>query len=337
MRGRCEDPRTIAVLYEHPEWFKPLFAELERRGVPYERWEAHRAAYDPAVRRLPYALVINRMSPSAYLRGHASAIFYTRQLLAYLRDIGTPVINPYEAFAVETSKALQLEIFEKLRLRYPRTRLINHAELAPDAAQGFEFPVIVKPNIGGSGAKIQKFATRDELSAAAGAGRIDLGLDATALVQEFLPARDDSIVRVEVLDGRFLYAIKIVTRPDDDFNLCPADICQEESAAKSGAADDFSRCLAAAPAEKRRLHIESYAPPAQIVDDALAIAREARFDVGGIEYLVSERDGEDYFYDANALSNFVTDAPALVGFDPHARFARWLVARAGARELVAAG
>src|SRR5262249_8116195 len=127
MRNRYEDSRTIAVLYEHPEWFKPLFAELDRRGVPYERWEAHRASYDPAVRRLPHALVINRMSPSAYLRGHASAIFYTRQLLAYLRDVGTPVVNPYEAFAVETSKALQLEIFEKLRLRYPRTRLINDA------------------------------------------------------------------------------------------------------------------------------------------------------------------------------------------------------------------
>jgi hypothetical protein len=33
-------------------------------------------------------------------------------------------------------------------------------------------------------------------------------------------------------------------------------------------------------------------------------------------------------YDVNALSNFVTDAPALVGFDPHARFARWLRSRA---------
>ena len=27
--------RPIAILYEHPEWFKPLFAELERRDIPY--------------------------------------------------------------------------------------------------------------------------------------------------------------------------------------------------------------------------------------------------------------------------------------------------------------
>jgi hypothetical protein len=39
-------------------------------------------------------------------------------------------------------------------------------------------------------------------------------------------------------------------------------------------------------------------------------------DVGGVELLESERDGEVYFYDINALSNFVADAPRIVGFDP---------------------
>ena len=27
----------IAVLYEHAEWFRPLFAELDRRRLPYMR------------------------------------------------------------------------------------------------------------------------------------------------------------------------------------------------------------------------------------------------------------------------------------------------------------
>ena len=26
--------RPIAIYYEHPEWFRPLFAELDRRGIP---------------------------------------------------------------------------------------------------------------------------------------------------------------------------------------------------------------------------------------------------------------------------------------------------------------
>ncbi len=80
--------RRIAIFYEHPEWFKPLFAELDRRGVAYDRLLAHEHRFDPTDRHNPYTLIVNRMSPSAYLRGHASAIFYTLQYLAYLKEIG---------------------------------------------------------------------------------------------------------------------------------------------------------------------------------------------------------------------------------------------------------
>ncbi|HYU20966.1 MAG TPA: hypothetical protein VEQ11_19940, partial [Chloroflexota bacterium] len=69
------------------------------------------------------------------------------------------------------------------------------------------------------------------------------------------------------------------------------------------------------------------------------IFRAAEIDVGGVEYLESERDGELYFYDVNALSNFVTDAPTLLGFDPFERFVDYLERRAGlaARSLAAVG
>ena len=39
--------RPIAILYEHPEWFKPLFAELERRAVPYDAIDLARHSFDP--------------------------------------------------------------------------------------------------------------------------------------------------------------------------------------------------------------------------------------------------------------------------------------------------
>lgn len=58
------------------------------------------------------------------------------------------------------------------------------------------------------------------------------------------------------------------------------------------------------------------------------IAWAARLDVGGIEYLVSERDGRRYYYDVNALSNFVADPVRVVGFDPTERLVDALVARA---------
>ena len=29
--------RPIGIYHEHPDWFRPLFAELERRGIPFVR------------------------------------------------------------------------------------------------------------------------------------------------------------------------------------------------------------------------------------------------------------------------------------------------------------
>src|SRR5262249_53584741 len=159
----------------------------------------------------------------------------------------------------------------------------------------------------GSGARMQRFQSPEELREA------DLEdvfeIDGTALVQEYHPPRDGSIVRVEVLDGEFLYAIRIYNDPNDGFNLCPADICQTP---------DLDFCPADAPAKPTR-RIEAVRPPDTVIDAVLRIASTAGLDLCGVEYLESERDGQRYFYDINALSNFVTDAPNLVGFDPFVR------------------
>jgi glutathione synthase/RimK-type ligase-like ATP-grasp enzyme len=341
--------RPVGILYEHPEWFKLLFAELERREVPFQPLQVDAHDFDPALRESPYSLIVNRVSPSSYLRDHAASILYTRQVLAYLRDLGVPVVNGYDAFTLETSKALQLLLLERLGLPYPRARVVNHPSRLLSAAEGLTYPVIVKPNVGGSGALMRRFESPDEL--AAGAEGLDLGIDRTAIVQEYLAPAGGAIVRVEVLDGRLLYAIKIQTDPEASFNLCPADICQIEPAttgsepsAAEGAACDFGAgavstpsgrgAAAQRPPGRRPLQIEPFHPPPEIVEQAIAIVRAGGLDVGGVEYLVAERDGRHYFYDVNALSNFVTDAPSMLGFDPTARFVDYLLVRARAGAAV---
>jgi hypothetical protein len=343
--------QPIGILYEHPEWFKLLFAELERRDVPYAPLYVDAHAFDPARRELPYSLVVNRVSPSSYLRDHAGSILYARQVLAYYRDLGLPVVNGYDAYTLETSKALQLLLLERLGLPYPRARVVNHPSRLVAAAADLTYPVIVKPNVGGSGALMQRFETAEDLGAAAAAGGLDFGVDRTALVQEYLAPAGGSIVRVEVLNGELLYAIKIFTDPDEGFNLCPADICRVDAPRaapaaqglavqpaagadiETGEACDFGARAVAAPAAaavKKPLRIEAHTPPAEVVAQAVALVRAGGLDVGGVEYLVAERDGRHYFYDLNALSNFVTDAPNVVGFDPTARFVDYLVQRATA-------
>jgi D-alanine-D-alanine ligase-like ATP-grasp enzyme len=263
------------------------------------------------------------VSPSSYLRGHARSIAVARELLPLLEERGIPVVNGSRAFALETSKARQLLLLRQLGIRAPAARVITEPAQAPVAARELRFPVIVKPNVGGSGAHMRRFDSPDEL--AQGAGELDLGPDGTGLVQEFLETEDGASRRVEFLGDEYLYALRIANEPGQDFNLCPADICRVDESA------EFDNCVVDAPA-KKQLRIDAFEAPAAIVGDVLRIARAGGLDVGGVEYLISARDGLSYVYDINALSNFVTDAPALVGFDPHARFAEWLVARARARE-----
>jgi hypothetical protein len=199
--------------------------------------------------------------------------------------------------------------------------VIHEPRQAPAAAQGLRFPIVVKPNIGGSGAGVRRFDTLEALQAAAGDGTLDLGLDHTALVQEFLPARDQRIVRVETLGGRYLYAIRVYTT-GESFDLCPADICR----GLDGSELERSACPADAP--KTGVRVEGYTPPADVVAEVERIVAASGIDIGGIEYLIDDRTGDRVYYDINALSNFVADSKRVVGFDAFARLVDWLVAEA---------
>jgi hypothetical protein len=314
--------KPIAIFHEHPDWFRPLFAELERRGIPYVRLDAASHTFDPSEREAPYSLVINRASPSAYLRGHAQSTFYTLHWLRHLERLGVPVVNGSAVYGLELSKASQLDLLEELGLAYPRSRVINDPGQAPEAAVGLRFPVLVKANIGGSGAGIVRYDTPEALAEAADGGRVALGIDGTALVQEAAPLRDGHITRVETLGGEYLYAIDVYPAAGS-FDLCPADACQTTGGV------ELVRGACAIDAPKTGLRVQGSTPPAHVIAEVERIARAASLDIGGIEYLVDDRDGRVYYYDVNALSNFVADAPNVVGFDPWVNFVDYIERRAG--------
>ena len=314
--------QPIAIYHEHPDWFKPLFGELDRRGIPYVRLDASAHVFDPSEDDVPYSLVVNRASPSAYLRGHRQSTFHTLHWLRHLERIGIPVVNGAKVYSFELSKASQLDLLEELGLPYPRSRAINHASLAVEAASGLRYPVLVKANIGGSGAGIVRYDSEQALAGAVARGDVELGVDGVALVQESAPLRNGHIVRVETLGGKYLYAIKVYPAIGS-FDLCPADACQTTSGVElvGGA------CAVDAP--KSGLRVEGYTPPAEIIAEVEAISVRAGLDIGGIEYLVDDRDGKHYYYDINALSNFVADPENVIGFNPWIQFVDYLVGEGG--------
>jgi glutathione synthase/RimK-type ligase-like ATP-grasp enzyme len=148
-------------------------------------------------------------------------------------------------------------------------------------------------------------------------GKLDLDIDQTGLVQEFIPPHNGHITRVETLGGKYLYAIRVFTT-GDTFNLCPADICQTTDGV------ELTRAACPVDAPRSGLRVEAFQPPPEVIQSVERIVRAAQIDVGGVEYIVDDRDGSLLFYDINALSNFVADATRVVGFDPHVRLVDFL-------------
>ena len=312
---------SLAIYYEHPVWFLPLFAELDSRGINYVKLNASHHSFDPSATGIDFSLFFNRMSASAYLRGNGQAIFFTQSYLAYLEATGTRVLNGSQAFSLEISKARQLQLIDSLGLRFPKTRIVNCTDEILVAAAQIGFPLLVKPNIGGRGAGIVRFDSVEQLRAAIDEASLDFGMDQIALVQELIPARGGYITRVETLGGKFLYAIDILLT-GESFNLCPAELCQIESVVEFLENPE-------ANVSKAGLKVESCTPPRTLIDVVEKIVTAAGIDVGGVEYMIDDRDGRAVFYDINVLSNFVADAPRVIGFDPHVHLVDFLERQLG--------
>ncbi len=316
-------PELLSILHEHPTWFLPLFAELNERGIAHETFGAEALVLpleDGELGDASPRFLFNRMSPSAFLRSGASAVRFTLHYLEALEAKGVRVINGARAYRTEISKLEQVRIIRGLGLTAPRTVAAHDAEGVRRGVERLGYPAILKPNVGGSGAGVLKVTDPEGVESALRVLLADpagLAVDPTLLVQEFVPPRGGSIVRVEVVGGRFLYAIRIHLT-GESFNLCPADVCQGVDGV------ELSRTACPVDTPKNGLRVERYDPHARVIAEVEAIMADSGVEVGGVEYLVDDRSGGRVYYDVNALSNFVADPVRVLGFDPFARLVDWL-------------
>ena len=304
MSSPASNGAQLAVLYEHPLWFQPLFAALERLGMPYLPIHLADHSFDPASREAPAPLILSRVAQSSFLREPEHPIFYAEALLDHWERCGARVINGADVLAIDSSKARQLSLMTSLGYAVPETRVVHRVEDLLAAAEGMAFPLLVKANIGGSGAGIVRYMSAEELRVAATDRMIPQSVDQVLLLQEYIPARSGTILRLETLGGNFLYAIEVESK-GDTFDLCPADACAVERG----------------PAAIR---MTAVTPPRELIEAAERIARAAGLDLGGIEVVIDDRDGTSRFYDINAMSNFVADPMNVLGWDPHDRLIDFL-------------
>ncbi|MFL6851131.1 MAG: RimK family alpha-L-glutamate ligase [Sphingomicrobium sp.] len=261
-------------------------------------------SFDPASRELPAPLILSRVAQSSFLRESEHPIFYAEALLDHWAGLGARVINGADVLAIDSSKARQLSLITSLGFAIPETRVVHRVRDLVAATQGMAFPLLVKANVGGSGAGIVRYLSLDELRSSIADRMVPQSVDQVLLVQDYVPPRKGSIIRLETLGGRFLYAIEIESR-GDSFDLCPADAC----VAQPGRA---------------AIRMTAATPPPELIEAAERIARATGLDLGGVEVVIDDRDGVPRFYDINAMSNFVADPLNVLGWDPHDRLIDYL-------------
>ena len=294
-------PYDLAVLYEHPEWQKPLFAALERRGIRYAAVDLKKAAFSDTDEPLAW-LYFNQASPSAYARGNTRAVPYALAYMRALQSGGVGVLNGPDAFALELSKTAQAALLRNLGVPSPRVWTFNDFEAIRARAHELTFPVLLKPEQGGSGARIVLINNLEELERLLKEQPQHWLPDNLLLLQEYLdtdPAK--GIVRMEFVGGELLYAMRVVSH--GKFNLCPAPACN---------------------AEAGKVEFHPYREvPAQAVAWGKRIVAAGKLDVAGIEYLET-RDGRLVVYDINANSNLRPSVAQAFGFDPFERVVDFL-------------
>ncbi len=225
------------------------------------------------------------------------------------------MINGADVFALELSKSAQHSLLRSLGVDCPRSVVFNDAA-ALRRVEGFHFPALIKPDQGGSGARIAEVRSVEEVESILAADPSLWLPDNLYLLQE-LCAHDPQrgIVRLELLDGELLYAMRVVTH--GRFNLCPAPVCNPDDPAAGGACSVPD--VAAKPVE----FFPFPEVPAEAVATAKRIAAAAGLDVGGIEYLETPA-GRRVFYDINANSNLRPSIAQAFGFDPFERVVDFL-------------
>jgi glutathione synthase/RimK-type ligase-like ATP-grasp enzyme len=303
----------LVVLHEHPEWQKPLFAALERRGVAYAPRNLTRAAFsnvDAPVARLYF----NQASPSAYVRGNTRAVPLALAYMRTLERLGARVLNGADVFALELSKSAQATLLRTLGIDTPWSITFNDVSALRTYADRIQWPAMLKPDQGGSGARIHVVESLAHVESILAA---DPGLwlpENLLLLQEYLPHDpEQGIVRLEFLGGELLYAMRVITH--GRFNLCPSPVCNPD--------DGDGACevpLVQAPPVEFYPYREV---PTEAVATASKIVKAAGLDVGGIEYLETP-DGRRVFYDVNANSNLRPSVAATFGFDPFERVVDFL-------------
>ncbi|AJW78271.1 ATP-grasp domain-containing protein [Clavibacter michiganensis] len=299
-------PKVFAI-HENPEWFGPFAAALDARGVPYEEWLLTDGVLE-IDEAPPEGIFWSRISASAHTRDHALSKDYTRALMSWLEAHGRRTVNGRRTIELEVSKVDQLTALRAAGIEVPRTRAVIGSHRIVEAAQGLPTPFITKHNQGGKGLGVRRFDSVEELAAYGEGPDFEEPQDGITLLQEFLEAATPRVTRVEIVGGRFVYAIQADTARGG-YQLCPADACAIDPTTGALVMPPGAT-IAQEPGDTIFSLREDITAEHPLVQSYVAFLAGLGIEVAGIEF-IETADGRLVTYDVNTNTNYNAGVEAV--------------------------
>ena len=275
----------IIVIHENKEWIPPFEEAFRTLNLEYEFWYVPEMNLN--LQDVPSeAVYYNRLSASSHTRNHRYEPELALGMLEWLERYSRTVVNGSRALDLEISKIRQYQELEKYKILTPNTFASTRINEVLNGADQINFPLILKHNRSGKGLGVYKFDNKIALKEFISSQSFESSPDGINLIQKYIHAPSNTIIRMEFVNSKFIYAVEVNT--SEGFELCPADQCEIESNCPTGTESKFSIIQ-----DFKIKNLSAY--EAFLKDNDIGIA--------GIEIII-DKDGVVWTYDVNTNTNY---------------------------------
>ena len=281
---------SVGILYESDEWSNGRLRDcLIQKGVDAEMIFMEEAEMDNEG-PFRHALYVNRVFPSAEMRGNGKSIEKTDCLLRILMNKNVPTVNSYEAFLYDCSKWRTYVSLREKGYTVPETIFIDTESDQDMAGNVLPYPVVLKRDCSGRSYGMKIVWTEESMRA----WKAQMAC-IPWVIQAYVEPTKGYTTRVEVVGGTVMTVLKRF--------LGRNGISSYSTGSRYEVYDDC---------------------PSKILEDAIAALDVLDIEMGSLDFIETE-EGRVYLIDVNATSNFTPDYVPLLGFDPMEKMATYIV------------
>jgi ribosomal protein S6--L-glutamate ligase len=282
---------SVGILFDSIEWSNQHLADIiEKARIETEliNLNTEPVCFNRIGR---HALLVNRLFPSAFFRGHQQAYAIARNVLHIANEMGIEMINPYHAFAYDWSKMCTSVALERHDIPTPQW-VAYFSQIDQLNKESIVYPCVMKPDCGGR--SLHTYILNDERDLDRAIKEIP---QMPFLIQAYIHPSKKYTTRIEIVGSHVISVMKRYVG-DDGFSSYHA----------GSVFKDYPEC------------------PDKVIASAVKALRVLHIDMGSLD-IIETNHNTFSIIDINATSNFSEDNIAMFGYDPIRPMADYIISR----------